>query len=367
MKREACCRLPYDTAYNSAKSSGWFNARTAKPKNNFEFYRQRSVRRILLINEGEKMEFPVQLRNKINSLMESEDIRALAKSAETLSERYRDERGDGKRSVSERRDILAYAAVRMPATFAAVSRALELALECFDGEIRSILDVGAGTGAGAIAAVLTTDCADVKCVEREPNMIALGQDFFACMDIQGKWIRHDISQGIPEKADLVICSYCMNQLSAARRAIAVAELANAANKLLLIVEPGTPNAFSNIKQMRGQLAESGLTIAAPCPNTGDCPLPESDWCHFTARAARSRIHKQLKGADVPYEAEKFGFLAAARENARPCTGRILRRPFIETGKITLTVCSESAVSTRLVTKKDPRFKAARKSNTGDKF
>lgn len=313
------------------------------------------------------MEFPVQLRNKINALIESEDIKALAKAAETLSERYRDERGDGKRSASERRDILAYAAVRMPATFAAVSRALELALECFDGEIRSVLDVGAGTGAGAIAAALLTDCADIKCVEREQNMITLGRDFFDCMDVRGEWIRRDISRGIPEKADLVICSYCLNELTAAQRKSAVAELANAANKLLLIVEPGTPNAFANVKQMRKQLTESGMTIAAPCPNTGDCPLPAGDWCHFTARAARSRIHKRLKGADVPYEDEKFCFLAAARENARPCAGRILRRPFTETGKITLTVCSENTVTTQSVTKKDPRFKAARKAGTGDKF
>ncbi len=313
------------------------------------------------------MEFPVQLRNKINSLTESEDIKALAKAAELLSERYRDECGDGKRSASGRRDILAYAAVRMPATFAAVSRALELALECFDGKIYSVLDVGAGTGAGAIAAALLTDCADIRCVEREQNMIALGQEFFACMDIQGEWIRRDIAQGIPEKADLVICSYCLNELTAAQRKSSVEELTNAANKLLLIVEPGTPNAFASVKQMRRQLAESGLTIAAPCPNTVDCPLPDNDWCHFTARAARSRIHKQLKGADVPYEDEKFCFLAAARQTAKPCTGRILRRPFIETGKITLTVCSESTVSTQLVTKKDPRFKAARKAGTGDKL
>lgn len=313
------------------------------------------------------MEFPVQLRNKINALIESEDVKALAKAAETLSERYRDERGDGKRSASERRDILAYAAVRMPATFAAVSRALELALECFDGEIRSVLDVGAGTGAGAIAAALLTDCADITCIEREQNMITLGREFFGCMDVQGEWIQRDIAHGIPEKADLVICSYCLNELPAAQRKSAVAELANAANKLLLIVEPGTPNAFANVKQMRKQLTESVMTIAAPCPNTGDCPLPAGDWCHFTARAARSRIHKQLKGAEVPYEDEKFCFLAAAREYAQYCTGRILRRPFIETGKITLTVCSENAVTTQLVTKKDPRFKAARKANTGDKF
>lgn len=313
------------------------------------------------------MEFPVELRNKINTLLERENIRELSKAAERLSLRYRDESGDGKRSASGRLDILAYAAVRMPATFAAVSRALELSVECFDGEICSVLDIGAGTGVGAIAASLLTDCAEITCVEREENMIALGQDLFGCMGISGEWIKRDITRGITEKADLVICSYCLNELPEAQRKAVVSELANAAEKLLLIVEPGTPNAFSGMLQTRRQLLQRGMMIAAPCPHNEDCALAEDDWCHFTARAARSRLHKQLKGADVPYEDEKFCFLAAARENAAPCTGRILRRPFIEPGKITLKICSESGISTTLVTKKDPRFKAARKSDTGDKF
>lgn len=316
------------------------------------------------------MEFPSQLRNKINLLTENEDIKALARSAERLSERYRDESGDGKRSASGKSDILAYAAVRMPATFAAVSRALELALECIeniDGEIKSILDVGSGTGAGAIAAALITDCADIKCIEREPAMISLGREFFSCTDIEGEWLRRDITRGIPEKADLVICSYCLNELPSALRRPVIAQLAEAADKLLLIVEPGTPKAFAGVKQMRGQLAELGMNIAAPCPNMDECPLTDNDWCHFSARAARSRIHKQLKGADVPYEDEKFCFLAASKGNAQPCTSRIIRRPFIEAGKITLTLCSKNSVSTQLITKKDPRFKAARKADIGDKF
>lgn len=322
------------------------------------------------------MEFPLQLRNKINLLTENEDIKALAKAAERLSERYRDESGDGKRSASGKSDILAYAAVRMPATFAAVSRALELALEClgnddgFDGvdcEINSILDVGAGTGAGAIAAALLTNCANIMCIEREPDMISLGRDFFDCMDMRGDWIRRDITQGIPEKADLVICSYCLNELPSAQRKSTIARLAEAADKLLLIVEPGTPNASAEVKQMRGQLAELGMNIAAPCPNMGECPLNGSDWCHFSARAARSRIHKQIKGADVPYEDEKFCFLAASKGSVRPCANRIIRRPFIGSGKVTLTLCSGKSVSTQLITKKDPRFKTARKANIGDKF
>ncbi|MCM1165320.1 MAG: small ribosomal subunit Rsm22 family protein [Lachnospiraceae bacterium] len=313
------------------------------------------------------MEFPAQLRSKINALVEGEDIKELSKAAESLSERYRDERGNGKRSASGRLDVIAYSAVRMPATFAAVSRALELSLECFGGEIRSILDVGAGTGAGAIAAAMLTGCAKITCIERERAMADLGGSFFDCMGVRGEWIRRDIAQGIPEKADLVICSYCLNELPAAQRKAAVGQLADAAEKLLLIVEPGTPNSFSNVRQMRKQLIGLGLKIAAPCPNTGECPLPENDWCHFTARAARSRIHKQLKGADVPYEDEKFCFLAAAQESALPCEKRILRRPFAEKGKITLTVCAENGVSTELITKKNPLFKAARKASTGDKI
>lgn len=312
------------------------------------------------------MEFPIELRNKINELLEHEDMCELARIAEKLSKLYRDECGNGKHSVSQRRDILVYAAVRMPATFAAVSRALELALDCFDGDIRSVLDVGAGTGTGVVAASLLTGCMNISCIEREQNMIDLGRQFLELMGIRGEWINRDISSGITKNADLVICSYCLNELPETKRKAAVAELANAANKLLLIVEPGTPTAFSSILQIRRELVQRGLTIAAPCPVSTECPLHD-DWCHFTARAARSRLHKQLKGADVPYEDEKFCFIAAAKQGALPCKMRLRRHPFIEAGKVTLQICSADGVSTKLVTRKDPCFKAARKSNTGDKF
>lgn len=313
------------------------------------------------------MEFPLELRLKIGELTEKEDVKALARAAEELSKNYRNEQTDGKRAAGSKRDILAYSAVRMPATFAAVSRALELSLRQFDGEIGSVLDVGAGTGAGAIAASLLTECREIVCVEREKNMIELGTLFFECLGMSADWVCRDVSRGITEKADLVICSYCLNELPESRRSAVVSELAAAANKLLVIVEPGTPKAFAQLKQTRARLMQCGLKIAAPCPCEDECPLPEDDWCHFSARAARSKLHKQLKGADVPYEDEKFCFVAAAKENARPCAGRIIRKPYIEPKKITLSVCSGKGVSTEIVTKKSPLYKAARKAAVGDIF
>lgn len=88
------------------------------------------------------MEFPAELRGEVERLLSEENTDKLAKAAEGISARYRGNDGSGKRLVSSRRDILAYSAVRMPATFGAVSRSLELALECLPrgGEFRTVLD-----------------------------------------------------------------------------------------------------------------------------------------------------------------------------------------------------------------------------------
>lgn len=313
------------------------------------------------------MEISAELRNKINELTEHEDLKQLKASAANLSENYRAESANGKRGAVSRTDVLAYAAVRMSATFAAVSKALELSLSCFGGEIGSILDAGAGTGAGAIAAARLTGCESIVCIEREKNMLELGLELCECADVPAVWEQRDITGGISEKADLVICSYCLNELPEDRRKTAVAELAKAAKKLLVIVEPGTPYSFAGMNLTRQQLLNSGLKIAAPCPHESVCPLTGGDWCHFTARAQRTKLHKILKNADVPYEDEKFCFLAAAKEESLPCAARILRKPFIQNGRITLALCGADGLKTEIVTKKNPLFKAARKSECGGEF
>ena len=313
------------------------------------------------------MEFPAELRDKINELTEREDLNALRASAARLSENYRAESKSGKRGAVSRTDVLTYAAVRMSATFAAVSKALELSLDCFDGEISSVLDVGAGTGAGAIAAARLTECENITCIEREENMLALGRELCECAGVSAVREQRDISLGIPHSADLVICSYCLNELPEGERRKVISELANATKKLLVIVEPGTPFSFVDMKKTRQALLDNGLKIAAPCPHENGCPLPEGDWCHFTARAQRSRLHKLLKNADVPYEDEKFCFLAAAKDACVPCEARILRKPLIQSGRIALKVCGADGITTETVTKKSPLFKAARKSESGGAF
>ncbi len=313
------------------------------------------------------MEFPSELRFAIEQLFAGQDIKMMTAAAEGVSKRYRTESGAGKSLVNNERDTLAYAAVRMPATFGAVSKAIELTMECFEDEISSVLDVGAGTGAASHAAELITECEDITCIEREDSMISLGKQLMQARGISAQWIKRDISSAkLVEKADLVLSSYCLNELTVSARKSAVEQLWNAAEKLLIIVEPGTPEGFAQLREARKQLIGLGGYVAAPCPTNGECMLPADDWCHFTARVARTKLHKQLKGGDAPYEDEKFCFIAVSRTevSGKP---RILRHPKIESGKITLRLCTEDGICDKLVTKKSPLFKAARKSDSGDSF
>lgn len=316
------------------------------------------------------MEFPAELRGEIERLLSEEDQKSLAAAADGLSRRYRGNDGSGKRLAVSRRDILAYAAVRMPATFGAVGRALELTLECLPEERREFstaLDIGAGTGAATQAAALIVGCGEIICIEREPEMISIGKRLTELCDIPAEWKQGDITGGFDEKAELVMCSYCLNELTESARKSAVKRLWDSTQGLLLIVEPGTPDGYSRILAAREQLISMGAHIAAPCPHENACPLPEGDWCHFMVRVARSRLHKQLKGGDAPYEDEKFCFIAAAREPVSPCGSRVLRHPRIDSGRITLELCTSGGTEQRVVTKKSPLFKTARKSDAGDSF
>ena len=76
----------------------------------------------------------------------------------------------------------------------------------------------------------------------------------------------------------------------------------------------------------------------------------------------------FKGGDVPYEDEKFSYLAVAKEPARPAECRILRLPQKESGRIALRLCMQEGIQDKAVTKKQGElFKRARKADSGDAF
>ena len=315
------------------------------------------------------MELPIELRQLLEEQAGAFPLKQLTAAAAKMSEKYRSETGA---SISGSAEICAYAVVRMPATYGAASAALEQAAKRFNGEISTMLDVGAGTGAVCWAAAeIFPDIEYAACLERDKHMAEIGEKLmkngsFPCAY---EWKSFDLTSGtISQRAQLVTASYVLNELEPRQRAEAVKKLWNAAEKLLVIIEPGTPKGSASLLEIRSLLINSGAHIIAPCPSDGECPLPSDDWCHFSARIARTKLHKQLKGGDAPYEDEKFCYIAAVRSNTEQAVSRIIRHPKIESGKITLELCTTNGISQKIVTKKDgAAFKKARKANWGDDF
>ena len=113
----------------------------------------------------------------------------------------------------------------------------------------------------------------------------------------------------------------MNEMAKKDRQFVLDSFWNSTAKMLLIVEPGTPAGFSVLRDSREYLLSKGAHIVAPCPHESACRLAEDDWCHFTCRVQRSKIHKMLKDADVPYEDEKYSYMAFVKQECNRARDR----------------------------------------------
>ena len=325
------------------------------------------------------MELPNYLKNASEKLIEGMNINAMSQSARELSRRYMEESGQGKSLLNRDEEAAVYSLMRMPATFSAVSFALEKVCEMSDFVPRSLLDAGAGTGGATFAANEFFALDSITCLEREPAMENIGKKLFSFGEDkairEARYIRADLVEEATKAndnskkyvSDLVISSYVLNEMSMEDRMKVVKWLWDNAEKMLVIIEPGTPVGFANIRRIRDFLMEQGAYVCAPCPHMENCPVTGDDWCHFTVRVQRGKIHKMLKNADVPYEDEKFSYIGFSREPLKmdKC-GRIMRHPITLKGRMELSLCTSDGIYTKTVTKKDNEaYKCAKKVDCGD--
>lgn len=160
----------------------------------------------------------------------------------------------------------------------------------------------------------------------------------------------------------------LNELKDDKKIEILENLWNNANEILFIIEPGTPENYKNIMKYKDYIIENGGCIVAPCPHQNKCVLEENDWCHFTCRVERTKIHKNIKGADSPFEDEKYIYLVASKRKIDGSKNRILRHPKIEKGYVEVKLCSEDGIKEEKIAKSQKeRYKIARKADAGEEI
>lgn len=318
------------------------------------------------------MDLPPELRLALSAELGATTPKALKGRVAALSARYRGAEREGP-AVRSESDAAAYAAYRMPATFAAVHAALAaLRAGAPDWQPSSLLDAGAGPGTALWAAgQLWPELSRATLLERDERMVALGQRL-ARQATTGPlraaaWRRVDLATGAwnVEQSDLVVAAYVLGELPPEQRDDVVARLWAHAAGAVVIVEPGTPRGFATVRQTRALLIAAGATIAAPCPHDAACPMPAGDWCHFAQRLARTPLHRGAKAATLSYEDEKYSYVAAVRLAETARAPRVLRHPQTRKGHIIFELCTPAGLQRRTVSRKEgPAYRRARDARWG---
>jgi len=319
------------------------------------------------------MELPSLLRQAVDVALEGAALADLKRASDVLSRRYRAETRDGRLHISDELAAQAYLAARLPATYAAVRASLESIAEVCPGFVpQTMLDVGCGPGTALWAARdCWPDLQSATMIEASPAIRAVGSKLAENVGLETEWRAGDL---IKEKldfpqADLVTIAYVLDELVPHDRKALVEKLWASAQHLFVIVEPGTPAGWQRILDARSALIAQGAHIAAPCTHQFECPIAEPDWCHFSRRVARSRIHRLTKDAEVPWEDEKFVYLAATRDPSLAASARVIAPTRVGGGKVSIKLCNEDgSAEERLVTKRDGElFRWARRADWGDAY
>ncbi|GAA3850956.1 small ribosomal subunit Rsm22 family protein [Streptomyces lacrimifluminis] len=312
------------------------------------------------------------LRAALAGLLDGLPPKVATQAVERLIANYRGRTPTDAPVLRDRSDVAAYAAYRMPATFEAVCSALDAFAGAAPGWVPgSHVDVGGGTGAATWAVnAVWEGVRPVTVLDWAEPALALGREIAAANpELKGvEWQRSRIGAALKiESADLVTISYVLGELTDADRTSVVDAAAGAA-QAVVVIEPGTPDGYLRVIEVRERLLSAGFHIAAPCPHSAACPIvPGEDWCHFSARVSRSSLHRRVKGGSLPYEDEKFSYVAATRFPVTPAPARVVRKPQIRKGQVLLDLC-ETVPSLRreTVTKRHGvLYRAARDADWGD--
>ncbi|HEV7735768.1 MAG TPA: small ribosomal subunit Rsm22 family protein [Chlamydiales bacterium] len=323
------------------------------------------------------MRLPEDLSEAVEAALVSCNSKVLKEASEALSADYRSGQGSS-RGFQTKTQFLAYLATRLPATFGACAAVFQaLRDRCPHFSCHSILDLGSGPGTAVWAALdVFPEIGLLHLVERESVAIEVGK-MLSEKAIASAWksalwrqVGLDAAFDIPV-VDMAVFSYVYGELKKDVGHAVIERLWETKIPVVAVIEPGTPKGFERIRELRAFVLEKGARIIAPCPHGRPCPMLNNDWCHFSARIERTRLHRQLKEGSLGYEDEKYSYVVYAHPSfdfsCAPIQGRILRHPQKGSGFVRMSVCeADGVIREGVITRSNKaKYRIARDAEWGD--
>ena len=237
---------------------------------------------------------------------------------------------------------LAYLTTRFPSTLAVAQSVLNK----LPKQVESVLELGAGVGTSLWALPFLSN---ITLVKKDLGLIEMGQRLkpgpYQCIHADYTQVKE-----FP-KSDLILFSYSIRELEEEKAYSLLKTLFQQTLQFLVLIEPGTPKGFERIRNYRELFIKLNGHIIAPCPHTKMSPMEGKNWCHFSERLSRDRLHRILKEGELGYEDEKYSYLIISKDPFPKSGKRILRHPQKRSGHITFELCREIGVEKKRFLKK----------------
>jgi ribosomal protein RSM22 (predicted rRNA methylase) len=319
-------------------------------------------------------DLPSELRAGLDRAMQGVSRNALIERANAISQSYR-AGGNSATAIRDPNDALAYVLTRLPATFAAVAAVLgELRQVLPDFAPHTLIDVGAGPATAAWAAIqYFTNLEKIELIDSNTVLRQLALDLMrlsrAPVLRDARYDKGDAQQLVAscKPADLMVASYVVGETPDGELLRRADMLWSKTAGVLIVIEPGTPAGFKRIRAIRSHLICQKAFVVCPCPHDLECPLTGDDWCHFSQRLNRSRDHRVVKGAELPFEDEKYSYVVLSRNKpAAPAFDRVLAPPKVTKSAITTKLCTPDGLVMDVAPRRDRgAYKARRNWRWGD--
>ena len=159
-----------------------------------------------------------------------------------------------------------------------------------------VIDVGCGPGTYIFSLIELIDMSKASFfgIDHNFNMLdqakKIHQSTYPCSDIE--W-RNDIPN-LKGKKTLIFG----NSINEMGHNEALRLIHRTDPQLIILIEPGTKDSFSEVKKLRTQLCKTHFTPVFPCPSKLACPMGEDNWCHQVIKVSLDkdleRIGQRIK-------------------------------------------------------------------------
>lgn len=223
------------------------------------------------------------------------------------------------------------------------------------GDTWRVLDLGAGLGTTCLGAagIAQQHGARIRvtAVDRDARSLACLERMAQRLGVRVRTRTGDATDAVPDgEFDLILCGLFLNELRLAERRrlldALVPRLAEGGS--IVILEPALRGPTRELHALRDGLAESALSVFAPCLRTGPCPMLETerDWCHEDREfVLPTTLVPVAREAGLRFERSTYAYLTLRRDGLRlrdhlHGDGRVVSQALISKGKRELFVCRD---------------------------